>query len=68
MEKRLSTARIYGDGLEVEEFEGFGPGSSFRSRHKSWKRVWSIKDRRARLEPYDEDSNSYTIRAATKSL
>ena len=38
------------DGLEVEEFEGFGPVQLFRSSFiKSWKRVLEmIKDRRAR--------------------
>jgi transaldolase len=39
------------DGLEVEEFEGFGPVQLFRSSFiKSWKRVLElIKDRRARM-------------------
>jgi transaldolase len=38
------------DGLEIEQFEGFGPVQLFRSTFiKSWKRVLDlIKDRRAR--------------------
>ena len=52
MEKLPDFRRGYlDDGLEVEEFEGFGPVQLFRSSFiKSWKRVLEmIKDRRARL-------------------
>jgi len=52
MEKLPDFRRGYlDDGLEVEEFEGFGPVQLFRSSFiKSWKHVLEmIKDRRARL-------------------
>jgi transaldolase len=52
MEKLPDFRRGYlDDGLEVEEFEGFGPVQLFRSSFiKSWKHVLQIiKDRRARL-------------------
>jgi transaldolase len=52
MEKLPDFRRGYlDDGLEVDEFEGFGPVQLFRSSFiKSWKRVLEIiKDRRATL-------------------
>ena len=52
MEKLPDFKRGYlDDGLEIEEFEGFGPVQLFRSSFiKSWKRILEmIEDRRARL-------------------
>jgi transaldolase len=52
MEKLPDFRRGYlDDGLEVEEFESFGPVQLFRSSFiKSWKHVLEIiKDRRAML-------------------
>jgi transaldolase len=52
MEKLPDFRRGYlHDGLEVEEFESFGPVQLFRSSFiKSWKHVLEIiKDRRAML-------------------
>jgi transaldolase len=52
MEKLPDLRRGYlDDGLQIEEFEGFGPVQLFRSSFiKSWERVLEvIKERRARL-------------------
>ena len=72
MEKLPDFRRGYlDDGLEVEEFEGFGPVQLFRSSFiKSWKQRPRDHQRPPRqvVTVWMQISTPYTIRAAIKSL